>query len=428
MQRYQQKQNQNVYICYFYIKIESGLQKSISDYKNLCFLNSNDGSGLLAFGSGDSLRINEDNCFDQINHFINENSGSYIFSCFSYDLKNGIENLKSENTDDMGFPSAILWRPSFVVKINLNNIEFVQGTEQSGQSDLIRTFLNQKSSTDTKESLEFNPRTTKEKYIETVNLLKEHIQRGDLYEINYCQEYISYNVDIKDITNTYLNLNNITKTPFSSLFQFDEFAIFCCSPERFIKKTDAYLIAQPIKGTAKRGLNEAEDQELIQGLKSDPKERSENIMIVDLMRNDLSKIAEIDSVKVNELCEVYSFETVHQMISTVSCTVKNEISFKDILKATFPMGSMTGAPKIRAMELIEQYEDFKRGLYSGSIGYISPNGDFDFNVIIRTMIYNQLKKTLSCGVGSAITIKSDAQKEYEECEMKIKKMIDVIKN
>ena len=151
-------------------------------------------------------------------------------------------------------------------------------------------------------------------------------------------------------------------------------------------------------------------------------------MIVDLMRNDLSKLACEGSVNVNELCEIYSFETVHQMISTVSCQLKEECTFVDILRATFPMGSMTGAPKIRAMELIEQYEDFRRGIYSGTIGCIAPNGDFDFNVVIRTMVHNHERKTLSCGVGSAITIKSDARKEYEECQVKIKKMIDVFKH
>ena len=246
--------------------------------------------------------------------------------------------------------------------------------------------------------------------------------------MNYCQEYISYDTDIKSVKNTYLNLNGITKAPFSCLFNFDEFTVFSCSPERFIKKNGSNLLAQPIKGTARRGENDTEDKFLFKSLRNDPKERAENIMIVDLMRNDLSKVAEKNSVKVDELCEIYSFETVHQMISTVSCKVKKEYSFVDILKATFPMGSMTGAPKIRAMELIEKYEDFKRGLYSGSVGYIAPNGDFDFNVIIRTMIHNKNLKTLSCSVGSAITIKSDAEKEFEECQIKIKKMIDVFKH
>ena len=400
----------------------------MKEARKMCYLNSNDGTGILAFGDGPFLRIDSPACFEEINQFTIDHENAYIFALLSYDLKNGIENLSSKNADDSDFPSVVLWRPEFVVKCKNDEYEYAQGEDQTGNDAFIRSILNVHIVSDLNETVSFRPRTSKEQYLETVNKLKEHIQKGDIYEVNYCQEYISYNTDIKSLNKTYVNLNNITKAPFSCLFNFDEFAVFSCSPERFIKKNNSHLLAQPIKGTAKRGKNAAEDNSLIETLQNDPKERAENIMIVDLMRNDLSKVAEKNSVEVDELCEIYSFETVHQMISTVSCQVKKEHSFVDILKATFPMGSMTGAPKIRAMELIEEYEDFKRGLYSGSIGYIAPNGDFDFNVIIRTMIHNRDRKTLSCAVGSAITIKSDAEKEYEECQIKIKKMIDVFKH
>ncbi|MDG2152686.1 MAG: anthranilate synthase component I family protein [Crocinitomicaceae bacterium] len=400
----------------------------MKEARKMCYLNSNDGTGILAFGDGPFLRIDSPACFEEINQFTIDHENAYVFALLSYDLKNGIENLSSKNADDSDFPSVVLWRPEFVVKCKNDEYEYAQGEDQTGNDAFIRSILNVHIVSDLNETVSFRPRTSKEQYLETVNKLKEHIQKGDIYEVNYCQEYISYNTDIKSLNNTYVNLNNITKAPFSCLFNFDEFAVFSCSPERFIKKNNSHLLAQPIKGTAKRGKNAAEDNSLIETLQNDPKERAENIMIVDLMRNDLSKVAEKNSVEVDELCEIYSFETVHQMISTVSCQVKKEHSFVDILKATFPMGSMTGAPKIRAMELIEEYEDFKRGLYSGSIGYIAPNGDFDFNVIIRTMIHNRDRKTLSCAVGSAITIKSDAEKEYEECQIKIKKMIDVFKH
>ena len=149
-------------------------------------------------------------------------------------------------------------------------------------------------------------------------------------------------------------------------------------------------------------------------------------MIVDLVRNDLSRVAAVNSVRVDELCEIYSFETVHQMISSISCDLKEGVNFTEILKATFPMGSMTGAPKLRAMELIEELESFKRGLYSGSIGYITPSGDFDFNVVIRTLLYNQKERYLSCSVGGAITIQSDPEKEYQECLVKVKRIMDGI--
>ena len=204
----------------------------------------------------------------------------------------------------------------------------------------------------------------------------------------------------------------------------DDYSIFSGSPERFLKKVGSKLISEPIKGTAKRGLTKTEDEELIKSLVSDPKERAENVMIVDLVRNDLSKIATKNSVQVEELCQIYSFETVHQMISRISCDIKESASFTEIIKATFPMGSMTGVPKIRAMELIEEHESFKRGVYSGSIGYIKPNGDFDFNVVIRSLVYNRKNNYLSCSVGGAITIQSDPEKEYEECLIKVKRILD----
>ncbi len=400
----------------------------MTDLNKVCFLNSNDGSSVFAFGEGVSMRLESGHDLEGINKFINQHAGNYLFTCLSYDLKNEIETLTSENVDDIGFPNAFLWRPDLVFKINGKHKECVQGLPTKNDIDFLESFINDTSKEhDVKESFDFRARTPKSSYLNHVNKLKKHIQRGDIYEVNYCQEYISYNTDLKSINNIYFNLNKITKTPFSSFFQFDEFTIFCCSPERFLRKNKQELLAQPIKGTSKRGASLEEDKILMKNLKSDPKERAENIMIVDLMRNDLSKIAQKNSVHVNELCGVYSFETVHQMISTISCSLKENTSFVDVLKATFPMGSMTGAPKISAMELIEDCEEFKRGLYSGSIGYIDPKGDYDLNVVIRTMIYNRLRKTLSCAVGSAITIHSDAEREYQECQVKIKKMIDVLK-
>ena len=400
----------------------------MTDLNKVCFLNSNDGSSILAFGEGVSLRLESDNNLEKINSFINEYAGHYLFTCLSYDLKNEIESLTSGNKDNIGFPMAILWKPDLVFKINENNNSCLQGQPTDDDLEFLEKFINDTlKDNGAKESFDFQATTPKSSYLNHVNKLKKHIQRGDIYEVNYCQEYISYNTDLKSVKNIYFNLNKITKTPFSSFFQFDEFTIFCCSPERFLRKNKQELLAQPIKGTSKRGASTEEDKALIQNLKSDPKERAENIMIVDLMRNDLSKLAKKNSVKVDELCGVYSFETVHQMISTVSCVLKKNTSFVDVLKATFPMGSMTGAPKISSMKLIENHEEFKRGLYSGSIGYIDPNGDFDLNVVIRTMIYNRFEKTLSCAVGSAITIHSDAEREYEECQVKIKKMIDVLK-
>jgi para-aminobenzoate synthetase component 1 len=225
---------------------------------------------------------------------------------------------------------------------------------------------------------------------------------------------------------TYFKLNAITKAPFSAYVKWENFAVFCGSPERFIERKGERLISQPIKGTARRGKTKEEDDALIAQLRNDPKERAENVMIVDLVRNDLSQVAQKGSVEVEELCAIKTVETVHQMYSTVACNVREGLSFSDILKVTFPMGSMTGAPKKRTMEIIEELEDFRRGLFSGSIGIIKPNGDFDLNVVIRTMIYNQERKYLSCAVGSAITANSIPEKEYEECQLKVSRILEGI--
>ena len=207
----------------------------------------------------------------------------------------------------------------------------------------------------------------------------------------------------------YFRLNTITKAPFSAFLNTEYHQMFCGSPERFLQKKGNKLISQPIKGTAARGNSEKEDLANKKTLQNKQKERSENIMIVDLVRNDFSKIAQKNSVKVDELCAIYSFETVHQMISTVCCEVKENTSFTDIIRATFPMGSMTGAPKLNAMKYIDELENFSRGIYAGSIGYIEPNGDFDFNVIIRSLVFNKEDKYLSCAVGGAITILSEPE-------------------
>ena len=393
------------------------------------YINPNNESSILAFGFGPILETyHSDNKIDKLSEldtFIKNNSNHYLFGFLEYDLKNEIENVSSENHDGVQFPSIYFWNPEFVVEIKNNEFEFVQGIQNEIASNYVIEFLKQiKKQTIKPFNFHFQPRISKEKYINKVVSLKNEIQLGNVYEVNFCQEYFSQNVQINNPIEAYTKLNKITKAPFSVYFDNENFSVFCGSPERFIKKSGAKLISEPIKGTSKRGETIEEDQTYIQELKSNPKERSENIMIVDLVRNDLSKIAKKNSVQVDELCGIYSFETVHQMISTISCEIENTVSFTDILKATFPMGSMTGAPKLSAMNLIESHESFKRGIYSGSIGYIKPNGDFDFNVVIRTMIHNKKNNYLSCAVGSAITILSDPEKEFEECAVKVNRIIN----
>jgi para-aminobenzoate synthetase component 1 len=276
-----------------------------------------------------------------------------------------------------------------------------------------------------KEKFDIKSRFSREEYVETVQKLKEHIKRGDIYEINFCQEfYAKAKIDPQD---TYLKLNSLSPTPFSAFLKLNQNYLMSASPERFMKKKGARIISQPMKGTIGRGSTKEEDESLKQKLASDVKERAENVMIVDLVRNDLSRTAKKGSVEVEELCGIYTFPQVHQMISTVVAEIEEKDTVSCI-KNAFPMGSMTGAPKVKSMELIEKYERSRRGLYSGSVGYFSPAGDFDLNVVIRSMFYNEKNMYLSYSVGGAITYLSDPQKEYEECLLKAKAMKQVLED
>ena len=393
----------------------------------IIYLNSNDGTGLLAFGEGETIILKKNDTLQKLQEFIDQQKGNYLFGYLSYDLKEQLHDLKSENNDGLLFPETYFWKPKYVVNLHKESVDFLQGEKNNESLNFISQFLEEETDQNFHpHNFEFKARISREEYITKILKIKEHIQLGNIYELNFCQEYYAENVDIPYEIDTYFKLNTITQAPYSSYFKFGDFDIFCGSPERFLKKEGNKLLSQPIKGTAPRGGSEAEDLILKNNLANDPKERAENIMIVDLVRNDLSRVASVNSVRVDELCEIYSFETVHQMISSISCDLREGVTFTEILKATFPMGSMTGAPKLRAMELIEELESFKRGLYSGSIGYIKPNGDFDFNVVIRTLLYNQKERYLSCSVGGAITIKSDPEKEYQECLVKVKRIMDGI--
>src|SRR5262249_41024055 len=222
-----------------------------------------------------------------------------------------------------------------------------------------------------------------------------------------------------DPVSVYRELSSISPNPFSALYRINDKWLICASPERFLKKQGNKILSQPIKGTSERILgNEERDELSREKLFKSPKERSENVMVVELVRNDLAKICKEGTVDVDELYGIYSFPQVHQMISTVVGELKENISFTDIIRATFPMGSMTGAPKKRVLELIERYEKTRRGIFSGALGYNSPGGDFDFNVVIRSILYNSSDRYLSFPTGSGITFYSDPEKEWEECLLK----------
>lgn len=421
--------------------IESFKKKLIAygnTFEKFVFLNSNDINSkqsqhtyyeydfLAGLGSEKEIPDSEHSEFDHLQK-LNKELNDWLFGFFTYDLKNELEHLESENLDELKFPSIHFFSPEIVL-LSKNKIVTFLYHENKYSSKQIREIIKEIESinltkNDYSTSLILNQRFDKAEYIENVKKLKKHIQQGDIYEINFCHEF--YCRTLIDPIITYTKLNEISPTPFSSFYKLNDKYLMCASPERFLKKSGTKIISQPIKGTIKRGVNEKEDLHLKNKLYNDPKERAENVMIVDLVRNDLSRTAKKGSVKVEELYGIYSFKQVHQMISTIVSEVDESCNIVDIIKNAFPMGSMTGAPKIRAMQLIEETEKTKRGLYSGSVGYITPENDFDFNVVIRSILYNQTKKYVSFTVGGAITSLSKPEQEYEESMLKAEAMIKV---
>ena len=377
---------------------------------------------IAGIGSLGILKSN-DNSFNKLNDFQTKHS-DWLFGCLSYDLKNEVEVLESKNNDNFPTDNMLFFIPEYVLVLKDGVLEIQTFNHKKVCDEFVFGFNFDKLKT--KEfDCNIKQRDTKESYLEKIKKIKDHIQLGDIYEMNYCQEFYAIDVFFS-AESIFFELNNKMKTPFSSFLKLEKKYILSASPERFLRKKGNKILSQPIKGTRKRGVSKKVDEILVSTLKTSSKDISENVMITDLVRNDLSITAKIASVKVKELCEVYTFEKVHQMITTVSSEVDTNTSFAEVLKSSFPMGSMTGAPKIRAMELIEEFEEFKRGIFSGAVGYITPSSDFDFNVVIRTILYNLDTNYLSIGVGGAITIKSDGQDEYEECLIKAKPIFDVL--
>ncbi len=389
----------------------------MSNHIPTCYLNSNDGTAILGIGAGPAFTLTCPTQLPDLDAFLLEHKNSYVFGYLSYELKQHVDNLSSKK--NLKLPLAYFWVPSVVAKINQDEITLVQGKDIT----LVQDFFETLTHSEAPDLAPFSARTPKEKYLQHVNEIKQLIQRGDLYETNYCQEYFLDNLTLSAPHGLYNLVNQRTEAPFSGLFIADNLWLACGSPERYIQKVGDILKSQPIKGTSPRMNNFLADEAAKQSLIHSKKERAENVMIVDLVRNDLSKIAEPGSVHVDELFGLYSFKTVHQMISTVSCKLKPSMEFSEIVKASFPMGSMTGAPKRNAVRYMDEFEDSNREIYSGSLGYFKPGGDFDFNVVIRSLAYYPTENYLSCGVGSAITIGADAQQEYEECLLKIGRLI-----
>ncbi len=382
---------------------------------------------LVAVDAFTSIITDFDKSFEDLNQYQSQ-SNDWLFGYLSYDLKNDIENLHSNNYDGLQFPDLFFFQPRklFLLKGNQLELHYLYLCDDEITSDIDE--INQYSVFSTPYlEVAIQQRISKDDYLSKVGKMLHHIHRGAIYEANFCMEFYAENAIINPIT-IYQKLNAISEPPFAVYFKNNSNYLMCASPERYLKRESNKVISQPIKGTARRSSDLEQDLLLKNELSNNEKERSENIMIVDLVRNDLSKTATKGSVQVKELCGVYTFKQVHQMISTIISEVEGTTSSTAILQTTFPMGSMTGAPKISAMNIIEDLEETKRGLYSGSVGYFKPNGDFDFNVVIRSILYNEKLQYVSFSVGSAITSKSVPEQEYDECLLKAKAMLDTLQN
>lgn len=352
------------------------------------------------------FRALENGSASEIKAFLDQ-AETDVFSFLSYDLKNEIENLSSSNPDHYKFPTSLVFQPVATECFEFDSANF-EGAKSGNEG-----------------RINLRPSLSRDEYVAKIQEIKKHIQFGDVYELNFCFEHIAESVEVDPIS-VFAQLQAQNPSPYAAYLKLGDLHCLCSSPERFIAKKGSLVFSQPMKGTNMSSEDALENSHLQDLLRTDPKERAENIMITDLVRNDLSKCAKPGSVKVDELCGVYKYGSVNQMISTVSCELKNDLKPMDAILAAFPMGSMTGAPKHRAMQLIDQYEDFSRGIFSGTIGKISPNGDFDFNVVIRSLIYDERTKRLSIPTGSAITIHSDPDKEYDECLLKAQRIREIL--
>lgn len=418
--------------CGFIVSDFKDLKKRMLNWANqfgiFCFLdNHNYQIGphsiecILAAGVKREFKAEPGTAIRDFQKFI-DSKPSWLFGHLGYDLKNEIEDLNSVGENHIHFPCTYFFEPKFIIRLSEKEINI----ECEENAEMIFNQIMETPAEESKDSsfvpFELQQRFSKADYLETVNNLKSHILRGDCYEINFCNEFFAENVTI-DPMSVYKKLSSFSPNPFSALYKIEDKFLICASPERFLKKEADRILSQPIKGTSSRFLqDENKDALSKKKLSESSKDRSENVMVVDLVRNDLSRVCKEGSVTVEELYGIYSFPQVHQMISTVSGKLKENVSFEEIIKATFPMGSMTGAPKKRVMELIEKYERSGRGIFSGALGYITDEGDFDFNVVIRSIMYNASEKYVSYLAGSGITFNSEPEDEYEECLLKAEAM------
>ncbi|WP_118972555.1 anthranilate synthase component I family protein [Taibaiella koreensis] len=355
-----------------------------------------------------------------------DNSEDWYFGHLCYDYKNHVEpKLSSRHPHTTGFDTVFFFCPETVVYIPAHSHTLHVATVHVDPAQVLAQILSMPDTVADEgvagSGVDWQYRFGQEDYLDCIAEIRRHIEEGDCYELNFCTEAYA-TVPQLDPVYTFTRLNTVNPAPFAALYRNEASWLVCASPERFLFRQQDRLVSQPIKGTVRRSSDPVADEDLKRSLRSDPKERAENVMIVDLVRNDLARSCKPGTVAVPELFGVYSFPQVHQLISTVSGECLPGVTNRQIIDAAFPMGSMTGAPKVMVMELIEQYERSRRALYSGTIGYMMPSGDFDFNVVIRSLVYHAAKGYLSYHTGGAITYESLALAEWEETRLKAKAM------
>ena len=407
------------------------LRYAIQQNEKIMYLDSNnypdiygEFNWVIFIGETANLEINTNltDPWDALSDFIKNKKTPLLGTFLTYDLKNSREKLHTAKEDETGFPLLACWEPAVIIAEKRDGSSFHYGNYEK--------YLNQKDNPVETENIlneiSLKPTLTKEEYLNGFEKIQQALKDGDIYEMNFCQHFSAIIKSIDPIS-LYQKLNNLSPAPFSGIIKYNNSWLICSSPERFLKKKGNELFSQPIKGTIKKFPTEDENIAAMMQLKENPKEINENMMIVDLVRNDLSHFATKNGVQVTELCEVYPFATVNHMISTVNAKLKPDAEITEILAKAFPMGSMTGVPKIKALEIADALENFQRRLYSGSIGYFTNQGDFDFNVVIRSITWNEKNGYFSFSAGSAITIQANGEDEYNECMLKAEALFNAIK-
>ncbi|MDO5707059.1 MAG: aminodeoxychorismate synthase component I [Andreesenia angusta] len=353
----------------------------------------------------------------------------------SYDLCHFVEDLPRTAIDDVDIPDMYFGVYDGIIAIDHRNekvyiailgvkndeeelFNYIYGEIKSAEEKGLDIEIKYR---DDKEDMEFKSNfETEEKYRESIEKVRSYIKSGDIYQANLTQRF-ECDLDIEPY-DLYAKLRHINPAPFASFLDIDDLKIVSSSPERFIKIKDGIIETRPIKGTINRGSTKEDDEKNREILINSKKDQAELLMIVDLERNDLGKIAKTGTVDVTELFHLEEYSTVYHLVSTVVAEIDKKNDIVDCLKATFPGGSITGAPKIRAMEIIDELEPTQRNIYTGSIGYIGFNEDIDLNIVIRTIVCKNDKAYFQ--VGGGITWDSDPKLEYEETLHKAKALMD----